>query len=160
MKFWSGTAFIASKKLLFASFAVAAIGLSPVALAETDATAHAETTSALRCLLDPGKNGCGRVFVGSASLAARPWVYQNPNLDFELGALVSSSYAGTETDSNAFIARFLNGRTADLYDVKFRHHEKTFYIAPPGPDGKIHYMLIRGGAPADERRDLFVRGPG
>ena len=43
MKLWSGTVSIASKKLLSASLAVAAIGLSPVALAETDATAHSDT---------------------------------------------------------------------------------------------------------------------
>lgn len=160
MKLLSGTAFTAPKKLLFASFAVAAIGLPPIALAETDATAHAETASALRCLLDHGQNGCRAVFVGSASLAARPWVWHDPNRDFELGALVSSGYARTETGDNVYISKLLNGRTTDLYDVKFKHHEKTFYIAPPGPDGKIRYLLVRDGGPDDERTDLFVRGPG
>jgi hypothetical protein len=160
MKLLSGTAFIAPKKLLFASFAVAAMGLSPVALAETDAAAHAETESALRCLLDHGQNGCRAVFVGSARQVARPWVWEDPNRDFELGALVSFAYARTESEENVYITKFLNGRTTDLYDVKFKHHEKTFYIARPGPDGKVHFMLVRGGGPDDERTDLFVRGPG
>jgi hypothetical protein len=100
--------------------------------------------------------------VGGARLAARPWVGPNPNRDFELGALVSSEYALTKTGEDVYITRLLNGRTTDLYDVKFRNQEKTFYIARPGPDSKIHYLLIRNGSPdpADERMDLFVRGPG
>lgn len=61
---------------------------------------------------------------------------------------------------NAYLTKFLNGRPADVYDVKFVHHEKTFYIVPPGPDGKVRYMLVRDGTPDDERTDLFVHGPG
>ncbi len=160
MQLLSGTALTALKKLLSASFAVAAIGLSPVALAETNVTAHAETSSALRCLLDHGQNGCRAVFVGSASRAAQPWLWHDPNRDFELGALLSSGYDRTESGDNVYINKLLNGRTTDLYDVKFKHHEKTFYIAQPEPDGKIRYLLIRDGRPDDERTDLFVRGPG
>jgi hypothetical protein len=150
----------ASKKMLFASLALAAIGLSPAASAQTRVmTAHTETASALKCLLDHNRKGCGYGFVGSASLAAKFWLWPNPNRDFDLGALVSSEYVGTES-ANAYINKLLNGRPADVYHVKFAHQEKTFYIVPPDPDGKIGYMLIRGGAPADEGRDLFVRGPG
>ena len=98
--------------------------------------------------------------MGSASLAAVPWVWWTPNRDFELGALVSSGYTRTETGDNVYISKLLNGRTTDLYDVKFKHHEKTFYIVPPGPDGKIRYLLVRDGGPDHERTDLFVRGPG
>jgi hypothetical protein len=160
MKLWSGTAFVAAKKLLFFSFAVAAVGLPSLVSAETDAAAHAQTAPALKCLLDHGPDNCRALFVGSASLAARPWLWHDSSRDSELGALVSSEYARTETGSNVYILKFLSGRTADLYDVKFKHHEKTFYIVRPEPDGKIRYLLIRDGGPDDERSDLFVRGPG
>jgi hypothetical protein len=140
--------------------AIAAIGLSSVASAQTRViTAHAETASALGCLLDHLHNGCTQSFAGSARQTAAPWLWWNPNRDFELGALVSSEYAGTQA-VNAYVTKFLNGRTADVYDVKFKHQQKTFYIEPPGPDGKILYMRVRNGAPNDEREDLFVYGPG
>ncbi len=158
MKLWSGTASIASKKLLSASLAVAAIGLSPVALAETDATAHSETAAALKCLLDHGQNGCREGFAGSARLAATYWLWWTPEKDFALGALVSSAYARTESD-NAYIAKFLNSRTADVYDVKFAHLERTFYIVPPGPDGKVHYLNVRDGGPDDEKIYLSAVSP-
>jgi uncharacterized membrane protein len=146
--------------ITLATMAALGTGLSSAAFA--DATADTETASALRCLLDKGQNDCGAVFVGSASRAARPWVRQNPDRDFALGALISSEYARTETGDNVYVTRFFQGRTADLYDVKFKHTRMTFYIAHPEADGKIHHLLIRGGSPdpADERRDLFVHGPG
>jgi len=160
MKLSSGMAVITSRKMLVVSVAVAAIGLPSIALAETDTASHTATDSALRCLLNNGQNGCRSIFVGSASRAAQPWVWQNPNRDFELGALVSSGYVRTETGDNVYVAKLLSGRTTDLYEVKFKHDEKTFYIAHPGTDGKIHELLIRGGGPDDEKTDLFVRGPG
>src|SRR5205823_1404793 len=58
MKLWSGPALVAAKKLLFVSFAVAAVGLPSLASAETDAAAHAQTAPALKCLLDHGPNNC------------------------------------------------------------------------------------------------------
>jgi hypothetical protein len=157
MKLLSGV----SKKLLFTGFAVAAIGLPLAASAETDVMAHAETAAALQCLLNNGRDGCAQVFVGSARLAARPWVGQNPRRDFALGPLVSSEYARTETEGDIYDRKLLNGRTADLYDVKFRKQEKTFYIARPEPDGKIRALLVRNGRsdPGDERLDLAVLGP-
>lgn len=157
MKFLSGV----PKKLLFAGFSAAAIGMSPVASAQTSGAAHAETASALSCLLNNGQDGCAQVFVGSARLAARPWIGHDPRRDFVLGALMSSEYARTETEDNLYDRMVLNGRTADVYDVKFRRQEKTFYIARPDPDGKIRALLIRNGRPdsSDERADLFVRAP-
>jgi len=141
---------------------VAALGTGSPSAAIADATTYGETASAFKCLLDKGQNGCGAVFVGNASRAARFWVGQNPNRDFELGALISSGYARTETGDNVYISRFFHGRTADLYELKFKHSIKTFYIAHPEADGKIHDLLVRGGSadPADERKDMFVRGPG
>jgi hypothetical protein len=146
--------------ITLATMAALGTGLSSAAFA--DATTDAETASALRCLLDNGQNDCGAVFVGNARRAARFWVVPNPNRDFTLGALISSEYARTETGDNVYIARFFSGRTADLYDVKFKHTRMTFYIAHPEADGKIHYLLVRGGSadPAGEREDLFVHGPG
>jgi hypothetical protein len=160
MKLLSGAAPTVSKKFLVAGFAVAVLGMSPAASAEPKLTAHPETASALKCLLDHGQNGCRMMFEGSASRAAQPWLWHNPNRDFELGALLSSAYARTEAGENAYIIKLLNGRPTDLYDVKFKYHEKTFYIAHPGTDGKIRYLLIRDGGPDDERTDLFTRGPG
>jgi len=136
--------------------AVAAIGLSSLASAQTRIAAeHAETDLALKCLLDHDPKGCKYDFVGSAWVAAKPWLRWSPNREFELGAVQSSQYAGTQPP-NAYTTKFLYGRTADVYDVKFAHQQKTFYIVPPGPDGKIQYLLIRSGAPDDERREGFV----
>ena len=162
MKLFSGKAFIATKNLAFASLAVAAAGLAPVALAETNAAPSPETATALKCLLKNGQDGCDQVFVSSARLAARPWIGQNSNRDFRLGALLSANYALTKTGDDVYIAKFLHSRTTDLYDVKFKNQELTFYISRPETDGKIRYLLIRNGGPnpADERMDLFVHGPG
>jgi len=123
------------------------------------------TVTALRCLLlngqIHGQRGCGAVFVGMASRSASPWLRRDdPNRDFELGPLISADYAGSKTGDSVYITKLLSGRTTDLYDVKFKHHRKTFYIARPAPDGMIHFMLVRDGGPDDERHDLFVRGPG
>ena len=140
--------------------AVAALSLSPCASAQTRVmAAHAETASALKCLLDHVHDGCDAGFAGSARTTATSWLWWNANKDFQVGALVSSEYAGTES-VNAYLTKFLGGRAADVYHVKFGHEEKTFYIVPPGPDGKVRYMRIRQGAPDDERTDLFTYGPG
>lgn len=147
------------KRLAALSF-VAAIALAPFASAQPGDAAHGQTDSALRCLLEHGQNSCRENFVGSASRAARPWLWWNSNQDFKLGALKSSDFAGTEPATNAFITKFLSGHAADVYDVKFAHTEKTFYIVPPGPDGKVRYLLVRDGAPSDEGRELFLHGPG
>lgn len=145
---------------IFAAAAIAVLALAPTASAQTRVMQdHARTASALQCLLDHVQDNCPQKFSGSARRPAQFWLWWNANKDFELGRLVSSDYAGTEA-VNAYITKFLNGRPADVYDVKFGHHRKTFYIVPPGPDGTIVYMLIRDGAPDDEKTDLFVRGPG
>jgi hypothetical protein len=134
--------------------------LSQAASAQTRVPApHAQTAAALQCLLEHRHDDCSPEFDGNARRTAAYWQYWNINKDFDLGKLKSSDYAGTQS-ANAYTTKFLNGRTADVYDVKFRHQEKTFYIVPPGPNGKIQYLWIRGGGPDDERTDLFVRGPG
>jgi hypothetical protein len=148
------------KALAAISIALAVLALPTAAPAQTRVhTAHAETASALGCLLEHRQRDCRHGFVGSATRPASFWLRQNPNRDFDLGSLVSSEYAGTQA-VNAYLTKFLGGRKADVYDVKFRHQEKTFYIVPPGPDGNIRYMQVRGGGPNDEREDLFVHGPG
>ena len=136
-------------------FAIAMVSLPAAAQTE----AHPDTAGALRCLVEHNHQTCRYGFVGSASRSGKGWQWQNPHRDFELGSLLSSSYVGTENDSNVFVARFLYGRTVDVYDVKFQHYEKTFYISPPDVDGNIHYLLVRDGGPADERRELFIHGP-
>jgi len=145
------------KYLAALSIAVAAIALPSAAPAQTRVIkAHGQTAPALLCLLDADRKGCKVGFAGSASVVAKPWLWWSlPDRDFHLGAIESVEYVGTQP-ANAYTTRFLNARTADIYHVKFRHQEKTFYIVPPDPDGKIHYMLIRGGAPNDERREGFV----
>lgn len=141
--------------------AIAAIALSPAVSAEPDVTADGRTASAVKCLLEFGKDGCGEAFVGGARLAARQWLWSNPSQrDFGLGPLISYTYVATETDRNFYVAKFLRGRVADLYDVKFAHAEKTFYIVHPDPDGKIRHMAVRNGGPSNGREDVFVGGPG
>ena len=148
------------KALAAISLAVAAIALPAAASAQTRViAAHDQTASALGCLLEHRQKDCRHGFVASATRPASFWLRQNPNRDFDLGPLVSSEYVGTQS-VNAFLTKFLSGRQADVYHVKFRHQEKTFYIVPPGPDGDIHYLHVRGGGPNDEREDLFVTGPG
>ena len=144
------------KALAALSVAIAAIALPSALSAQTRVIkAHGGTAPALLCLLDANRKGCRIEFVGSASLPARSWLWWSlPDRDFKLGALESAEYVGSQ--SNAYTTKFVGARTADVYHVKFRHQEKTFYIAPPDPDGKIHYMLIRGGAPDDERREGFA----
>src|SRR5690349_19563424 len=118
------------KALVALSVAVAALALAPLASAQTrEMTGHDETSAALGCLLNHQAKECADHFVGSARVAARYWLWWSPNKQFALGALESSQYAGTQS-ATAYTTKFLNGRTADVYAVKFRHQQKTFYIVP------------------------------
>lgn len=141
------------KKLALAiAVAVLAMGLSPEAFAQMGGTPRPGTLQAMQCLTRQAPEGCEKMFVGRAWVAARPWVYQNPNRDFSRGPLVSASYWGRAQKDNAFDARILINQPTtemDLYDVKFAHIEYTFYIAPAGSDGKINAVAIRLYAPHD-----------
>lgn len=142
------------------SVAFFALALSAPALAQTRVmTAHDQTGSALRCLLDHNRTDCKINFVGSASRAANNWLWWDANKDFKFGALMSSEYAGTEA-VNRYLMKVLDGRPADVYDVKFRNQELTFYIARDSTDGKIHYIHTRPGPPNDENMYLAAYGPG
>ena len=142
------------------SVAFCALTLSAPALAQTRVmTEHDQTASALKCLLDHNRTDCKIDFVGSATGPARYWLWWNANKDFGLGPLVSSEYAGTEA-VNRYLTIVLDGRPADVYDVKFKHRELTFYIARDSTDGKIHYIHTRSGPPDDEKMYLFAYGPG
>lgn len=142
------------------SVAFCALTLSVPALAQTRVmTEHDQTASALRCLLEHNRTGCKIDFVGSATGPARYWLWWNANKDFGLGPLVSSEYAGTEA-VNRYLTIVLDGRPADVYDVKFKNRELTFYIARDSTDGKIHYIHTRSGPPDDEKMYLFAYGPG
>ena len=46
---------------------------------------------------------------------------------------MSSEYAGTEA-VNRYLMKVLAGRPADVYDVKFKNQELTFYIARDSTD--------------------------
>ena len=142
---------------LILTVAISTLMISAASAQTRVMTVHAETASTLRCLLDHGK-GCRQGFVARAGLRAAPWLWWTPQRDFELGALVSWKYAGTESE-NAYTTRLLNAATADVYDVKFERKELTFYIVPPGPDGNVRYMLIRNGAPKDELAELWASNP-
>ena len=120
-------------------------------------TARAKTEAVLECLLNHG-TGCRQDFVARASLRATPWLWWNAEKDFELGALVSWKYAGSES-ANAYTTKLLLGETTDVYDVKFERRELTFYIVPPGPDGNVRYMLVRNGGPNDELAELWATNP-
>jgi len=142
------------------SVAFFALTLSAPALAQTRVmTEHDQTASAMKCLLNHNRTDCNIDFVGSASRPARFWRWWDVNKDFKLGALISSEYAGTEA-VNRYLTIVLNGRPADVYDVKFRNQEMTFYIARDSTDGKIHYIHTRPGPPNDEKMYLFAYGPG
>src|SRR5579872_4955622 len=65
------------------------------------------TVAAMQCLVRQGPKGCEKVFVGSASLAARRWVFQDPERDFKRGPLVFSNYWGRASESNIFDAKIL-----------------------------------------------------
>jgi hypothetical protein len=143
-------------KALALTVAVAVISLPLAASAQTRViTDHAETASALRCLLNHERDACGYNFVGSASGAARAWLWWNAAKDFGFGPVMSVQYAGTQPQS-FYTTRLFNGRTADVYDVKFKKVERTFYIVPPGPDGKVRYIFVRNGAPRDEYVDYWA----
>jgi hypothetical protein len=115
-----------------------AIGVSssaaqPLPPAQTQAAPRPGTAEAFQCLLRQGPKGCERMFVGSANSAAQPWVWENVQRDFELGALESSGYWGAASKSNIFDSAIMVHQPADemdIYDAKFAHHEYTFYIAP------------------------------
>jgi len=142
------------------SVAFCALTLSAPALAQTRVmTEHDQTASALKCLLDHNRTDCKIDFVGSASKAATFWLWWNAKKDFGLGALVSSEYAGTEA-VNRYLMKVLDGRPADVYDVKFKNQELTFYIARDSTDGRVHYIHTRPGPPDDEKMYLFASGPG
>src|SRR3954469_13913165 len=146
---------------IVASVGVAVIGLSLAASAQTRVIGpHAETAAALLCLLQhQHDDACAQRFTASARPLAENWLFWGPDKDFKYGALVSTEFAGTQAP-NSYLTRFLSGRAADVYDVKFKHQEMTFYIAPPDADGRVQYMRIRAGGPGDERADQFSRGPG
>jgi len=142
------------KVLAALGIAVAVIALSPVVSAQTRVmTEHAETAAALACLLEHRHKECSPRFVGSATKPAKYWLWWTPDKDIALGPLVSSEYAGTQS-ANAYLTSHVNGRPADVYAVKFRHQLRTFYIVPPGPDGKVHYLFTRQGGPDDEKANM------
>ena len=142
------------------SVAFCALTLCAPALAQTRVmTEHDQTATALICLLDHNRTDCKIDFVGSASKAATFWLWWNAKKDFGLGALVSSEYAGTEA-VNRYLMKVLDGRPADVYDVKFKNQELTFYISRDSTDGKVHYIHTRPGPPDDEKMYLFASGPG
>jgi hypothetical protein len=143
------------KSLIALGVAAATIALPANASAQTRVMQdHAATAKALACLLDHDhgqkQEGCKGVFVGSATGPSQFWLWWTPTKDLDLGPLVSSNYAGTQ-QVNAYITNRLNGRPADVYDVRFEHMKKTFYIVPPRPDGKIEYLHVRSGDPDDEK---------
>ena len=133
--------------------------LSAPAAAQTRVmTEHDQTASALKCLLDHNRKDCKIEFAGIASRAAAFWQWWDSNKDFRYGPLLSSEYAGTQK-VNRYLMIVLSGRLADVYDVKFKNQELTFYIARDSKDGKIHYFHTRPGPPDDEKLYLFAYGP-
>lgn len=113
---------------------------------------HAVTAAAMLCMLDHQGDRCKIGFAGDAWRTAKTWLFWSPNKDFSLGDLVSAEYAYTQAQ-NAYTTTFAYGRAADVYYVKYKHQDYTFYLVPPGADGKIVYMLARSGTPADEKSE-------
>ena len=85
------------------------------------------------------------MFVGQARVAARPWVFENPDRDASRGAFVSSDYRGRITGSNyldANVIGTLPTSEMDMFHVKFARAEYTFYVSTPDADGKIHALAV------------------
>lgn len=135
-----------------ATVALAAVLLSPAPASAQSVVFqdHAQTATAMLCLLEHVGDRCKYNFGGGARLAARPWLYWSPNRQFDLGTLVSATYAGTQLQ-NAHTTKALSANAADVYYVKYRHQDLTFYIVPPDANGDILYMLVRSGTPADAK---------
>ena len=133
------------------SFALTAALLpSPLSAQTRIVKAHGETAPALLCMLDHVGDSCKVDFSSGAYVAARYWLRWSPGKDLALGKLVSAEYSHTQPQ-NAYTTNFAYGRDADVYYVKYRHQDFTFYIVPPEADGKIVYMLVRSGRPEDEK---------
>jgi hypothetical protein len=131
--------------------AIAACVLAPAASAQSVIFQdHAPTARAMLCLLEHAGDRCQYNFGGNARRAARPFLYWSPNRQFDFGTLVSATYAGTQLQ-NAHTTNALGANAADVYYVKYRHQDMTFYIVPPDRDGNILYMLVRGGTPTDAK---------
>ena len=111
---------------------------------------HAQTATAMLCLLEHAGERCKYNFGGNARQAARPFLYWSPNRQFDFGTLVSATYAGTQLQT-AHTTNALSGNAADVYYVKYRHQDMTFYIVPPDAEGNILYMLVRSGTPTDAK---------
>lgn len=135
--------------------AILAASLVP-AMADTSPAASGPprpgTVEAVKCLVRQGPPGCEKMFQGSAWVAAKSWVFENPERDFKRGPLVFSKFWGRASDSNIFDARILIDQPAsemDIFDVKFAHVEYSFYVSPADADGKIRALAIRLYAPHD-----------
>lgn len=129
--------------------AVSAFLFSTSAMAESSQAEGPRpgTSDAVQCLNREGLKGCETVFVGQARSMARFWVFQNPNRDARRGSFVSSTYEGRATGSNYMDAKVLSDlptKDMDIFHVKFRRTEYTFYVAPPDTDGKIHALAGPG----------------
>jgi len=137
-------------RFLPATLAVIAVCFSLPASAQGGA--RTGTAAGLQCLLRQGPNGCEKMFVGKAMLAAQPWVWENPGRDFNRGPLEESKYWGQASSTNVFDEKVLLRQATDemdIFDIKFAHDEWTIYIAPAGADGKIRYLAIRLYPPHD-----------
>jgi len=150
MKLLSGTTL--PKKFVAAAVTGIAVCFSSLAFAQSQSSPRSGTDAALQCLLRQGPQGCEKMFVGKAMLAAQPWVWQNPSRDFNRGPLEFSKYWGQASSANVFDEKVLLRQATDemdIFDVKFAHLEWSIYIAPAGADGKIHYLAIKLYAPHD-----------
>jgi hypothetical protein len=140
--------------LLLLSFLAASLSWSS-AMAEpspAESGPRPGTVEAMKCLVRQGPAGCEKMFRGSAWVAARPWVFENPNRDFKRGALVSSDFWGRASDSNIYDARIMINQPAtemDIFNVRFDHIKYSFYISPADAEGKIRAVAIRLYEPHD-----------
>jgi len=92
------------------------------------------------------------MFRGSAWVAAKSWVFPNPERDFKRGALVAGDFWGRASDSNVYDARIMINeptKEMDIFDVRFDHIKYSFYISPADADGKIRAVAIRLYEPHD-----------
>jgi|SRR5581483_4507245 len=104
------------------------------------------TEEAVQCLVGQGPSGCLAMFQkGRSQTAAIRYVGENPQRAFETGRVLSITYWGRDTKSQA-----KPGQEGDVFDVKFAHREFTFYI--DGANGKIRDWAFGMTPPSDARQ--------
>ncbi len=136
---------------LILTVALSTLMLSASASAQTRViTAHAETASALKCLLDHGQNGCRQGFAGSARPAATYWRLVDSRKGLQAwrsGVVGVCRNRGSECLHHEIRGR-KNGRRIRREVSALQ--KVTFTSCPPVRTAR-YILCFRGGEPDDEK---------